>query len=340
MQTPGNRIWIYSFLYLVYFLMGCSDQENRHYLFPETPAGKVPQPESNPATVYGVELGKRLFFDPQLSANGTVSCKSCHHPGKAFSDGQALGSLGVSGKPLLRHAPALFNLSWYTGFFWDGGSKNLESQVFGPLTHPDEMGRDLLDLLERLRKDDEYPALFAKAFGSDTITTQTVARALAQYERTLLSFDAKYDRVQRKEAQFSPLELKGEQVFLTLCASCHPAPLFTDLSYHANGIDQSIEDRSHELMYWGRYRITNDSNDIGKFKTPSLRNLFFTAPYMHDGRLADIDAVFTHYFRSHEANPLADEALKKTDFATIGENEKKALKAFLYTLSDSSFIGY
>ncbi|MBI1221929.1 MAG: cytochrome-c peroxidase [Bacteroidetes bacterium] len=324
----------------IVFCVACSSPKtNAPYTFPDTPAGVVPQSESNKATEKGVELGKRLFFDSQLSSNGTVSCQTCHHPEKAFTDGQSLTSMGVSHKPLLRHAPALFNLAWYPGLFWDGGSKNLESQVFGPLTHPDEMGMDLTILLKKLRADKEYPKLFRDAFGEDSITTQGLARALAQYERTLLSFDSHYDRVKAGKENFTRMELEGEKLYTQFCASCHPAPLFTDLSYHANGIDSSISDKSHELIYWGRYRITNDSADIGKFKTPSLRNVGFTAPYMHDGRLASLDDVLNHYARNQAQNPLADERLKAGDFSAIGVEQKKALEAFLYALNDSTYIG-
>lgn len=327
------------FFALIVFIWACSPKEDRSfYDFGPTPAGEVPQPEYNKATSAGVELGKKLFFDPYLSSNNKVSCATCHDPGRAFSDGQALSFSGVTGNVLTRHSPALFNLAWYEGFFWDGGSKNLESQVFGPLTHPDEMGVELFALIEKLNRHPEYPALFKKVWGSDTITSQTLARSLAQYERTLLSFNGRYDQWKDGKEELSATEREGMEVYEQFCASCHSGALFTDLSYHNNGLDTAFTDRSHELLYFGRYRISNDSTDIGRYKTPSLRNLAFTGPYMHDGRFADLDAVLAHYFREHQGNERADNLLKNPEYARVDEKQKKALKAFLYTLSDSAFV--
>lgn len=329
----------YAWMLLIGILGSCGQENaNAPYVFPKTPVGEVPQPAHNLATERGVALGKKLFFDPMLSANNAVSCATCHHTDKAFSDGVALTTMGISGNPLLRHSPALFNLAWYEGLFWDGGSKNIEAQAFGPLTHPDEMGIDLKELIQKLQADDEYPGLFKEVWGTDSITTQKLVRALAQYERTLLSFNSPYDqRVAGNQAAKGEV-LKGEKVFTQYCSACHTPGLFTDLSYHANGIDTAITDRSHELTHFGRYRITNDSIDLGKFKTPSLRNLAFTAPYMHDGRFATLDDVFAHYFRDHTINPLADSLLKSQDYSQVDPQQKKALKAFLMSLSDSSFI--
>lgn len=308
------------------------------YAFPQTPFGEVPQPERNITSVKGVELGKKLFFDTRLSTNGSVSCATCHHPDKAFSDGIALTRNGVSGKALLRHAPALFNLAWYEGLFWDGGSKNLESQVFGPLTHPDEMGMQLSELVKLLQADSEYPALFKEVWGTDSITTQRFAHAIAQYERTLLSYNSPYDSWKAGNREPGEAELRGYAVYQSHCASCHTEGLFTDLSYHANGIDTGIAEPGFELMYLGRYRVTLDSSDIGKYKTPSLRNLGFTGPYMHDGRFSSIDQVFGHYFSDHRRNNLADEALKTSAIKEVSAQQKMDLKAFLNTLNDSAFV--
>ena len=323
-------------LLLTISLGGCLHKGGSPFLSLETPYGDVPQPEHNRATQKGVDLGKKLFFDPRLSKTGTVSCASCHHTDKAFSDGVAFSTAGVSGKPLLRHSPALFNLGWYTGLFWDGGSKNLESQAFGPLTHEDEMGVDLIELCEKLQQT-EYPELFAEVWGSDTITSQRIVRALAQYQRTLLSFNSPYDETMAGKRTLSPEALSGKAVYIQYCAPCHTEGLFTDLSYHANGIDSVIEDRNHELMFWGRYRITNDSSDIGKYKTPSLRNLAYTAPFMHDGRFPDLNSVLSHYFRDHRSNPLADSILQNGNYANVKVEEKQHLLLFLESLNDLGF---
>ncbi len=320
-------------------LVSCSPKEkNAPYLFPKTPFGEVPQPERNVASQKGVELGKKLFFDKRISKNGAVSCATCHHADKAFSDGMGLTRAGVSGKALLRHAPALFNLAWYDGLFWDGGSNNLESQVFGPLIHPDEMGINPGELVKKLRSDSEYPALFKEVWGTDSITSQRFAHAIAQYERTLLSYHTPYDHWKAGEGTLSEPELRGYAVYQTFCSSCHTEGLFTDLSYHANGIDSQITAPGFELINLGRYRVTLDPKDIGKFKTPSLRNLGFTAPYMHDGRFVELDEVLDHYFKEHRNNSLADEILKTNAYTDVSQQQKNDLKAFLYALNDTTFV--
>ncbi len=326
-------------VFLLLILAGaCSHRpDNPLFVFPAGPYDSVPQPDYNPATEKGVALGKKLFFDPILSADGKVSCATCHLPSLAFTDGQALTRRGVSGEPLLRHAPALFNLAWYDGFFWDGGSKNLESQVFGPLIHPDEMGVDLKQLMEKLNRHPEYPTLFAEVWGTDTINSQRLARTMAQYERTLLSFSSPYDKWKAGEYELPEQALRGYDVYRSHCSGCHPEPWFTDFGYHNNAIDTAFTNTTHELTYFGRYRITNDSVDIGRYKTPSLRNLGFTAPYMHDGRFADMDAVFKHYFRDHTANTGADSLLKQGSYAMTGEAEREALYVFLMQLNDTAF---
>src|SRR6478736_3962951 len=154
---------------------------------PANLAQSVPSPADNQFTREGVLLGRKLFFDPVLSGNNKISCATCHNPEKAFSDGLALGTNGASGKALHRSAPALQNLAWMNGWFWDGGAKNLESLAFGPIKHPDEMGQDLSKLLPELQNNPEYPALFKAAFGSDTVSFVNIAKALSQFQRTLIS---------------------------------------------------------------------------------------------------------------------------------------------------------
>lgn len=336
MAVSYKNLVCFGYVVLVLFLWSCARERNPPYVFPETPMGKVPQPEQNIATQKGVELGKRLFFDPVLSANGAISCATCHDPQKAFSDGRALTNVGVSGKPLLRHSPALFNLAWHPGLFWEGGASNMESQVFGPMVHPDEMGIEIKALINKLQTHPEYPALFKEVWGTDSITSMLLARSLAQFERTLLSFGSRFDRVGPEG--LSPREKTGYSVYLTHCASCHSGPLFTDLAYHNNGIDAEFTDTRHDLIFMGRYRITLDSSDIGKYKTASLRNLGFTAPYMHDGRFASLDAVLDHYAIDHSGNTLADTLIRNLDFGGSGIKEREALKAFLHTLNDSAFV--
>ncbi|MBI0397600.1 cytochrome-c peroxidase [Cyclobacterium marinum] len=308
--------------------------------------GNFPAPvlmPDNPISNEGVLLGKTLFYDPGLSLDGSVSCASCHDQKLAFSDGVSLGNFGVSGKNLVRHSPTLINMAWMDqGLFWDGGSKNLESQAFGPLTHADEMGMSLDNLEDRLTLDPEYTALFLEAF-EDGVTFQNVAKALAQFERTLISSNSRYDKYIRNErgGELNELELKGLTIVQEKCSSCHSGELFTDNGFHNNGMDESFLDESHELSYLGRYRITFEQKDMGAFKTPTLRNVMVSAPYMHDGRFSGIEEVLHHY--SEEIKDVSTTSRKlyqnngKVGLA-LSEIEKKAIIAFLHTLTDEEFL--
>ena len=324
---------------LTIFLVGvwaCQSSEPKTTPWPEPvlPEGvpAIPTVARNPTTVEGVALGRKLFFDGGLSANGRVSCMTCHRPGMAFTDGRALSRLGVSGNALLRHAPPLLNMAWGEGFFWDGGAADLESQAYGPLQHPDEMGKDLEELKRYLAQHPEYPPMFKAAFGDDAkIDDVEVARALAQYQRTLISFHSRWDAWQAGEGSLSELELQGWEVFQANCASCHEPPLFTDHGYHNNGLDASWP-AGDEGIYQGRYRITLDSADMGAFKTPTLRNVTRTRPYMHDGRFKTIDEVLDHY--SHGIQPSATLAPALENGISLNEEDRAALIAFLRTLTD------
>ncbi|TYR31704.1 cytochrome-c peroxidase [Sphingobacterium phlebotomi] len=298
---------------------------------------------SNPLTKAGVELGRRLFFDPILSANKQVSCGSCHHQGKAFSDGLAITTAGVSGKPLERHSPTLINLAWTDkGFFWDGGSTNLESQAFGPLTHVDEMGMYLPVLVERLLADATYVELFLKAFG-ELPSEHRTAMALSQFQRILVSADTPYDLYRRGEQPdaLSADQLRGLSLVRQKCGSCHAGELFTDNSFHNNGIDDDFGDGSHEGIYWGRYRITYNPLDLGAFKTPTLRNVMVSAPYMHDGRFKTIDEVLNHYRFGIKDTPVTVAVLYQNGEQVgipMTDREAEDIKAFLNALTDDKFL--
>lgn len=315
-------------------------------LIPLAAPAHFPSPvyiESNPLTEEGVLLGKMLFFDPKISANGTVSCASCHEPKLAFSDGVAIPQNGVSGKALERHSPVLFNLAWIgNGLFWDGGSKNLESQAFGPLTHADEMGMDMTELEDRLREGQTYTELFESAF-EDGVTAPNTAKALAQFERTLISATSKYDQSLNPSAgvRLTESELKGLTLVKKHCAACHEGELFTDNKFHNNGIDDDFSDESHEMVYLGRYRISHAEADRGAFKTPSLRNSMISAPYMHDGRFETIDQVLDHYsggvIDAVTTSPLLYQTNGKAGIP-LSDLEKSAIKDFLHALTDWDFV--
>ncbi len=296
-----------------------------------------PQLERNPMSKEGILLGKTLFYEPTLSQNGEVSCATCHAPDLAFSDGLALSDQGVSGKKLHRNSPPLFNLAWHKGLFWDGGAANLESLVFGPLTHPDEMAADLKEIIHYLNGSAQYTEMFEAAFETDSITSSLIGRALAQFVRSLISQDSKYDQWKRKEAIFDSSEIRGYQLYQKHCSSCHTEGLFTDLEYHNNGLDISYPNPTElEGIYLGRYRISFDEKDKGAFKTPSLRNIALTAPYMHDGRFVDLEEVLNHYEHGIKVNESLAPELKMG--IQLNADERADLLAFLETLTDYKFI--
>ncbi|WP_111322042.1 cytochrome-c peroxidase [Algoriphagus chordae] len=297
-----------------------------------------PQPERNIISQEGVALGKKLFFDPSLSANGKVSCATCHAPSLAFTDGVGLGSHGTTGNKLHRTSPGIFNLAWQAdGLFWDGGAHDLESLNFGPLTHPDEMAADLNELVANLENNEEYKQQFEHVFSAERIESAQVSRAISQYVRTLISQDSKYDRWKRQDDSFTELELKGYQLYKKNCSTCHQEGLFTDRDFHNNGLDKEYPNPPElEGLYQGRYRITSKPEDMGAYKTPTLRNIALTAPYMHDGRLETLEDVLDHYQNGIQVNESLSPQL--SEGITLNPSERIALLAFLASLTDSVFI--
>ncbi len=303
----------------------------------EQPPDYFPQPvydmSQNPLTVQGVALGRRLFYDPRLSRDSTISCGFCHQQFAAFAHFDHPLSHGIQNRNGIRSVPVLFNLIWEKDLMWDGGVNNLEIQPLTPITDPNEMGEDLARLLARLNADAKYRGMFRDAFGEGEINSQKLFRALTQFMATMNSFHTKYDSVKQKipGVQFTAEEANGYQIFQQKCASCHKEPMFTDGSFRNNGLayNPSLHDA-------GRMRITNNTSDYLKFKVPSLRNILKSPPYMHDGRFYDIFNVFEHYSTGIEQTPTLDPLLKNgiplTDF------EKRELYFFLNTLTDPGFI--
>ena len=289
----------------------------------------------NELTVKGIELGRTLFYDPILSKNNDISCASCHQQHKAFAD-QKSPSLGDSKMHLERNSPTLFNLAWKTDFFWDGGASNLESQILGPLTHPDEMGASLAEIIKKLNSHPNYPTLFQEAF-SDTIKSKYLLYALAQFEKTLISKNTSYDLFLNNNYTYTPQELVGKKLFEKNCVSCHAYPHFSDFEYHNNGLDSLFSFSDPEDVNWGRYRITFNEIDKGKYHTPSLRNIAISAPYMHDGRFSSLSEVLDHYSVGIKNSEYTDTNLPVNGFQFSPE-EKESLIRFLETLTDHSFI--
>lgn len=298
-------------------------------------------PSNNPQTIEGVALGKKLFFDPILSLNNSQACADCHAPENAFSDHSRF-SEGVDGRPGNRNSMPLFNLAWNYDerFFWDGREFSLERQAFRPVTNPNEMHSNWNDVAQKLQQHPQYPTLFDRAFGSTQIDSIMVTKALAQFERTLISAYSKFDQYLLGTAELSLQELNGFNIFMDEtkgdCFHCHGSdqnPLWTDNTFHNNGLDSIITDQ-------GLGRFTGDPNDNGKFRSPSLRNLAYTAPYMHDGRFETLDQVIDHYSEGLQNSPTIDPLMKKVDQGGVqlSPNDKADLKAFLLTLSDPDFI--
>ncbi|WP_316752241.1 cytochrome-c peroxidase [Pedobacter gandavensis] len=301
----------------------------------------IAQPD-NPLTAEGIELGRRLFYDVRLSGNNRISCASCHHQDLAFSDGLALSTQGLSGKQLVRHAPVLFNLAWANqGLFWDGGAKNLESQAFGPLTSEDEMHQDLYELEAELKAVPDYVQQFKQVFKAE-IRSADVVKALAQFQRTLISANSPYDQYirQEKSALLNEEELLGMNLVASKCGNCHNGGLFTDQSFHNNGLDDHFpEDK--EGIYQGHFRVSFNPSDLGKFKTPSLRNVLLSAPYMHDGRFKTLEEVLDHYQYDIRISLTTDVSLFQNQGKPgipMSKLERKAIIAFLNSLTDQELI--
>ncbi|GAA4307688.1 cytochrome c peroxidase [Mucilaginibacter gynuensis] len=298
-----------------------------------------PQPvysfENNAVTKNGFELGRKLFFDSGLSIDGSVSCGSCHQPFAAFANLDHSVSHGVDNCLGTRNTPPLFNLVWQQEFMWDGGVRNIEVSPLNALTNPCEMANTLTNVVDVLNKSNQYPALFNKAFGTSTVTSQLMFRALTQFMSMLVSANSKYDKHIRKETggDFSIDEEAGYQLFIQKCSVCHKEPLFTDLSYRSNGLDLYSEDR-------GRDSITQNEADRGKFRVPTLRNIEVTMPYMHDGRFNTLKRVLEHYNSGVKNNPNLDAELKKNGVSGIPltQTEQTQIIAFLKTLTDNDFI--
>ncbi len=290
----------------------------------------------NPVTQDGFELGRALFYEGDLSRDGTISCAECHSQASGFTHHGHDVSHGIDNLRGMRNAPPIQNMAFQNEFFWDGGVFDLDLFSIAPIENPVEMDEKLGNVLEKLRKKEKYAALFQKAYGSKEITTERFLKALSQFMNTLVSANSRYDKYVRKETggTLTEEELAGMEIFKQKCASCHSGELFTDQSYRNNGLAvYNIEDT-------GRARITQNAKDNYKFKVPSLRNIEITAPYMHDGRFYTLEAVLRHYDESVITSPTLDASLKngqKLGIQTMADEQKKLI-AFLKTLTDNEFL--
>ena len=278
-----------------------------------------------------VELGRKLFYDPILSKNNTISCASCHNSFHAFAHTDHALSHGIYDSIGTRNAPPLFNLAWSTHLMWDGASFHLDAQALAPIENNIEMDEKLNHVLIKLQQSQKYPALFKQAYGSPTITGERFLNALQAFELTLVSASSKYDSVMADQSSFTAQEKNGYQLFQKNCNRCHTEPLFTNHQFADNGL--AVNPALNDV---GRYRISRKSTDSLKFKVPSLRNLSYTYPYMHDGRFNSLQSVLKHYTKGIVQHPNLDEGLRAG--IPLSDKERTDIIAFILTLNDRSFV--
>ena len=310
---------------------------------------QMPIPADNPMTVEGIELGRYLFYETQLSLDNSISCASCHAPETAFSDSSQF-SLGVNGAVGNRQSMALVNLGWQSFFFWDGRASTLEEQILQPIENPVEMHEDWRNVVSKLDSDQKYRTMFFRAFGEPGIDKHKASKAIAQFLRTMISGSSKYDVMYKFEngyeltnseqslyAQITAEEWAGYDLFTSDngadCFHCHNGPLMQVQKYSNNGLDASFTDL-------GRGEVTGNSLDNGKFKVPTLRNISYSAPYMHDGRFSTLDEVIDHYSHGIQQSATIDPLMELSSQGGVQLDafEKNLLKQFLLTLNDETFI--
>jgi cytochrome c peroxidase len=306
----------------------------------ETPPGfpAMNIPADNPITVEGVALGRKLFYDKILSGNNTQSCASCHNQALSFTDNGTQFSTGITGAIGTRNAQPLINLGYNLHYFWDGRGTTLEEQILEPVSNPIEMHLSWNEAAAKLNANSTYVNEFKNAFGISTIDSSYVVKAIAQFIRTMISYNSKLDKRLRNEISLTPSELNGYVIYVTErgdCFHCHnidAGRLMTDNLFHNNGLDSVFTDL-------GRGAITGNAFDYGKFLTPTLRNIALTAPYMHDGRFQTLEEVVEHYNSGGKASSTVDPLMKHVGTGLNLSNQEKAdLVAFLKTMTDTSFI--
>ncbi len=352
--------YIYKLLFLslstyLFFVTGCKKTETTNE-YPNPTLFNISQAipngfpqlkisSENPLTVEGIALGRRLFYDPILSLDSTISCSSCHNQINGFSDSRRF-SEGVGGLKGTRQSMPIFNLLWSSTFFWDGRATTASQQALMPIQDPVEMHEQLPNVINKLQKHTIYPDLFGKAFGNKIITSDKLGKALEQFVLNIVSVNSKFDSVYAGKAVFTQQEQRGLVLFLTEyrdpssgqrggadCFHCHGQPLFTSDLFSNNGLDTIFNDL-------GRGKFTANAFDNGKFKVPTLRNIEVTAPYMHDGRFSTLRQAINHYNVGLVNSTTVDPVLKavKSNGMQLLESDLDDLEAFLKTLTDYKFL--
>lgn len=294
-------------------------------------------PPDNATTVEGIALGRKLFYEPMLSGDNTQSCGTCHAQAFGFSDNGRRFSLGIDQQVGNMNAMAIMNLAWASDFFWDGRSVGMENQAREPVKNPIEMHETWVNAVAELQASAVYPRLFKAAFGTDQVTEDLAVKAIAQFERTMIAGNSDYDKFMRGEPTgMSQAAFRGMQIFFTErgdCFHCHVEGLLSDYDFHNNGLDSTFNTDNI-----GRAGVTGRSSDTGKFKTPTLRNVEVSGPFMHDGRFATLEEVIEHYNSGIKHSPTLDPKIKKPEGLFLTEQEKADLLAYLKALTDDEFL--
>lgn len=306
------------FLAFMFGLMSFTDIKDIRLPYPShfpTPAFDF---KKTPLDSNKILLGRILFYDPILSKDNSISCSSCHSSYNAFAHTDHDLSHGIYDAMGTRNAPALFNLAWQKEFMWDGAINHIDMQALAPISHPGEMGSSINEVVSKLNTSNTYKDLFQQAFGEKTITGARVLKALTQFQLTLVSAGAKYDKVKMGKETFTPQENNGYNLFKKNCNTCHQEPLFSTYQFANNGlpVDTTLND-------YGRWKVTGQTKDSLHFKIPSVRNLSYSYPYMHDGRFKTLRDVLNHYTKQ---------------YIILSSNEKADIIAFLLTLNDADFV--
>ena len=302
----------------------------KHTAASEFVLGAIPFPEDNPMSIEKIELGRKLFFDKRLSSDNSISCASCHVPEKAFTDGKEL-STGVNGGITMRNAPSILNAAYLKTIMFDGELKTLEMQVIVPIQEHVEMNENMKDLIKELRLIPEYQQAARTIFNRD-FDPWVLTRSIAAFERSLISQNSAFDRFWKgDQTALTAEQKKGWKVFNKelYCTKCHPAPDFTTYAVANNGLYLDYGNDN------GRFRITNNESDKGKFKIPSLRNITLTGPYMHDGKMLTLKDVIKHYEMGGKGHLNQSKIIHSFH---LSNDKKAALEAFLTTLVDTSYL--
>lgn len=340
-KATSSHLFLQGLFLLVILIMSCNDDPYKEYSYDPSPLElNIPDnyppvriPDDNPFTIEGISLGRSLFYDPIISANKDFNCSSCHRIGNAFSDTLRF-SPDSHGILKDMNTMPLFNVGFYPRYGWRGNIESIEQDVAVTIA---ELHGDWEQLIAELEDDPEYKKQFYEAFGIEGIDAEQVEKAIAQYVRSLLSFRSRFDSIFAGSVAPTEMEMRGYELFFTEegdCFHCHIDPLFTNLGFHNNALD------NEEDMDPGFELVTGSALDRGKFKVPSLRNLAYTAPYMHDGRFKTLKEVVDFYSEGLNQSPYADSNMKNVHKGgiQISEPDKEALIAFLLTLSDPGFV--